>query len=123
MNLNKTASKLHVRGEKGFALVPDAESYGYLFYIPTKHRVVSSSNFVAIKNDVDIDENEEYDNTIFDDLITTFLSNNEKSTLQTRLKNCPLTAQVIQVYLILPHHLHLHHHHPLIPTHFSPTPC
>lgn len=80
INLNKTASKLHVRGEKGFALIPDAESYGYLFYLPTKRRVVSSSNFVPIKHDVDIHENEEYDDSIFDDLITTFISKFEHTT-------------------------------------------
>lgn len=45
--------------------------------------MVSSSNFVAIKNDVNIDPNEEYDETIFDDLITDFMTNTEKSTPQT----------------------------------------
>lgn len=45
--------------------------------------MVSSSNCVAIKNDLDIDTNEEYDETIFDDLITDFITNTKKSTLQT----------------------------------------
>ena len=77
-----TTQILHVRGGKGFALVLDAKFYGYLFYIPTKCRAVSSSSFVAIKNDVDIDANEEYDESIFDDLTTTFISHNDPSTLQ-----------------------------------------
>lgn len=49
VNLNKPLSKLHVKGDKGFALVPDIDSYGYLIYIPSKRRLVSSSNYVSIK--------------------------------------------------------------------------
>lgn len=44
--------------------------------------MVSSSSFVAIKNDVDIDAKEEYDESIFDDLTTTFILHNDPSTLQ-----------------------------------------
>ncbi|KAK5962234.1 uncharacterized protein PWA37_000272 [Arxiozyma heterogenica] len=69
INLNRIASKLCIKGEKGFALVLDAESYGYLFHFPVKCKVASSFNFISIKNNIDVDENEEYSDSIFDNFI------------------------------------------------------
>ena len=59
------------------ALVLDSESYGYPIYSPQKHRVVSSSNYAVVKPEVNLNDDEEYDESIFDNLINNFLSNSE----------------------------------------------
>ncbi|CCH61291.1 hypothetical protein TBLA_0E02360 [Henningerozyma blattae CBS 6284] len=46
-----THSKLDVRGLKAFALTPSNESHRYLFYVPSSHKVVDSSNFSLIRGD------------------------------------------------------------------------
>ena len=81
VNLNKPLLKLHIRGDKGFTLVPDSESYGYLIYIPSKRRVVSSSYYSAIREETTNNNEKYYNNSIFEQLIiiNLFIFNFENS--------------------------------------------
>lgn len=65
-HLTKTPSKLHYKGEQGYALVPSEESYGYYIYVSSTGRVVDSTNYAIIKKDTIIDPETEYDDSIFD---------------------------------------------------------
>ena len=75
VHLTTTPSKLHYRGEQGFALCPSQHSRGYHIYIPKNHRVVDSTNYAVIRSDVEIESDQEYDADIFDDIINKFTSN------------------------------------------------
>lgn len=47
--VNRTPiNKLQPRGILGFALTPSTESHGYLIYIPSKHIVTDTSNYLVI---------------------------------------------------------------------------
>lgn len=66
----KTHSKLNYTSEQGYVLVPSEQSFGYYIFIPTTGRVVDSSNYAIIRDDIKIDKNTDYDDSIFDDIIT-----------------------------------------------------
>ncbi|QLG70918.1 hypothetical protein HG535_0A08650 [Zygotorulaspora mrakii] len=48
---NPPKNKLRPRGIVGFALTPSAESHGYLIYIPSKHTVTDTTNYLIIRGD------------------------------------------------------------------------
>lgn len=83
VHLTKTKSKLNYRGEQGYALCPSAHSRGYHIYIPKNHQVVDSTNYAVIKSGITIEKDQEYDATIFDDIINTFTSNEEYTMINT----------------------------------------
>lgn len=65
---SKPINKLTVRGIKDFALTSSKVSHGYLIYAPSLHKIVDTINYVIVKNDIPVANNETYDEGIFDPL-------------------------------------------------------
>jgi len=82
VHLSKTASKLHYRGEQGYALCPSTHSRGYMIYIPKDHKIVDSTNFAVLRAGIHIEDDQEYDSDIFDDMINKFTKNEEYTLIQ-----------------------------------------
>ncbi|CCK68830.1 uncharacterized protein KNAG_0B03890 [Huiozyma naganishii CBS 8797] len=69
-HFTKIHNKLRYRGEQGFALTPSSASYDYIIYLQSKGTVIDTTHYAVIRLSVKIDPNEEYDNSIFNSIIT-----------------------------------------------------
>ena len=79
VHLSKTTSKLQYRGEQGFAICPSSHSRGYLIYLPKNHKIVDTTNYAILRSGITINSSENYDDSIFDNLITSITSSPEYS--------------------------------------------
>ncbi|CCK67876.1 uncharacterized protein KNAG_0A01870 [Huiozyma naganishii CBS 8797] len=80
-HFTKLKTKLKYRGEQGFALVPSSTSYGYNIYIPKTGKVIDTTNYAVIRSTVHINPNQDYDDTIFDDVINQLTDADEHTTV------------------------------------------
>ncbi|CCF56958.1 hypothetical protein KAFR_0B06620 [Kazachstania africana CBS 2517] len=65
-----TDSKLKPRGDLGFALCPSKESFGYLIYVPSKHKVIDTTNYAIVKYSAAPVNNQVA--TVFDSLLSDY---------------------------------------------------
>lgn len=87
INKPKTASKIHSRGIKGYALCPSPHSFGYLIYVPgSDPPVIDTRHYKAIKWDMELQE------TVLDPIIDQAANRpvNDRSTAEDENEAPPL---------------------------------